>query len=93
MKIGNSNLCLVNVHDLKVLGKLDVMVTQKCMDIKSCKPIQTSCVDNLPQVYELIISNCIFKQGMRSKPPIPGERLQGRPNLTKQTSTEKQLQR
>ena len=81
------------MHDLKVLGKLDVMVIQKCMDIKSCKPIQTSCVDNLPQVYELIISNCIFKQGMRSKPPIPGERLQGRPNLTKQTSTEKQLQR
>lgn len=30
--------------------------------------------------------------GMRPKPPIPGERLQGRPTLTKQISTEKQLQ-
>lgn len=30
--------------------------------------------------------------GMRPKPPIPGERLQGRPTLTKQISTEKQMQ-
>ncbi|XP_078346326.1 MAP kinase-activating death domain protein-like isoform X2 [Oculina patagonica] len=29
--------------------------------------------------------------GMRQKPPVPGERIPGRPSLTKQTSTEKTL--
>ena len=31
--------------------------------------------------------------GIRQKPTLPGEKVQGRPPLIKQTSTEKQIQR